>query len=306
MTQHDTNSRATVAVTGASGLVGHRLCDALRGRQMPVLALTRGKPGEGEAQWSVESGLVQPEAFSDVRAVVHLAGENISSGRWTEEQKRKIRSSRVQGTASICRSLATLSPRPEVLVCASAIGYYGNRGDEVMTEESAPGTDFLSEVCTAWEAAAEPAREAGIRVLHLRFGVILSRDGGALQEMLIPFRLGLGGRVGSGRQYMSWISLDDVVGAIIHTLERDDLSGPMNVVAPNPVTNQEFTKTLGRFLGRPTVFPLPAFVARLAMGQMADELLLSSTRVAPDRLIASGYEFQHPNLEEALRSILNR
>jgi uncharacterized protein (TIGR01777 family) len=237
-------------------------------------------------------------------AVVHLAGENIAAGRWTESVKERIRKSRVDGTQLLSRALARLKQPPRAVVQASAVGFYGNRGDESLTESSPRGQGFLPAVCVAWEAAAEPAEKQGIRVVFLRFGVILSRKGGALKKMLLPFRLGVGGVIGDGSQYMSWITLDDAVAAIQHALSTEGLRGPVNVVSPQPVTNRGFTRTLGRALGRPTVFPMPAFAARLAFGEMADALLLSSQRVLPDRLLGSGYSFRHPDLEPALRHVL--
>jgi uncharacterized protein (TIGR01777 family) len=241
-----------------------------------------------------------------MEAVVHLAGENIASGRWTAARKARIRSSRVMGTRTLCETLARLSQPPKVLVSASAIGYYGDRGAEPLWENSAFGTGFLAEVCRAWEEATQPAVQKGIRVVLLRIGIVLSPAGGALAKMLIPFQLGLGGVIGSGNQYMSWIALDDVAGVIAHALVTDTLQGPVNAVAPYPVTNREFTKTLGRVLRRPTVFPLPGFAARLAFGEMADALLLASTRVEPKRLLATQYVFRYPELEDALRHLLGK
>jgi uncharacterized protein (TIGR01777 family) len=237
-------------------------------------------------------------------AVVHLAGENLV-GRWTAEKKARIRDSRVQGTRLLCDALAQLVNPPKVLLCAAAIGYYGDRGENMVREDSAPGTGFLAEVCQAWEAAAAPVVQRGVRVVHLRLGVVLNPAGGALAQMLPPFRLGMGGVVGSGKQYISWIALDDVLGVMHHALRTETLGGPVNVVAPQPVTNYDFTKMLGKVLGRPTVMPMPAFAARLAFGEMADALLLASTRVVPVRLQASGYTFQYPELEGALRHLLD-
>jgi uncharacterized protein (TIGR01777 family) len=246
---------------------------------------------------------IDVSALEGIDAVVHLAGENIAA-RWTATQKAKIRDSRVRGTQLLCETLARLSSPPQVLVSASAIGYYGDRGEEILTEESPPGRGFLPEVCRAWEAATEAAKQRGMRVVILRLGMVLSAAGGALAKMLPPFRLGLGGMVGSGRQYMSWIALDDVVGTIQHAIVTDALQGPTNAVAPQAVTNQEFTRTLGKALGRPTLLPLPAFAARLMFGEMADELLLASTRVQPTKLLGSGYRFRYPELEDALRHVL--
>jgi uncharacterized protein (TIGR01777 family) len=297
-----------VLVTGSTGLVGSALLPALTHSGHRVTRLVRSQPRSGEAavRWDPAAGTVDVAGLVGLDAVVHLAGENIASARWTPEQKAKIRDSRVKGTQLLCQSLAQLAQPPKVLVCASAIGYYGDRGAEVLREDSAPGSGFLAEVCRAWEAATEPAAQKGIRVVRLRIGLVLSATGGALKKMLPPFRMGLGGKIGSGQQYMSWIDLDDLVGAILHALTTEPLAGPVNGVAPNPVTNLEFTKTLGRVLGRPTLFPMPAFAARLAFGEMADALLLASTRVVPTRLSATGFTFRYPQLESALRHVLGK
>ncbi|HET7113332.1 MAG TPA: TIGR01777 family oxidoreductase, partial [Pyrinomonadaceae bacterium] len=239
-------------------------------------------------------------------AVVHLAGENIAEGRWTSEKKRAIRESRVKGTALLSETLATLHKPPSVFLSASAIGYYGNRGDESLTESSPPGNDFLAGVCQEWEKATTPAAEKEIRTVRARFGIILAEDGGALAKMLTPFRMGIGGRIGDGKQWMSWISLDDVVGAIQFMLHDRFVNGPVNFVAPHPVTNAEFTKTLGRVLSRPTFFPVPAFGVRLAFGEMADALLLSSQRVVPEVLQSGGFGFNWPRLELTLKHLLHR
>jgi hypothetical protein len=296
-----------VLVTGASGLVGSALVPFLTNGGHAVTRLVRStpRPGQAEVPWDPAAHSIATPALEGLDAVVHLAGENIAA-RWTAEKKAMIRDSRVQGTGLLCDALAQLVKPPQALVCASAIGYYGDRGETILREESAPGTGFLAEVCRAWEAAAAPAAQRGIRVVYLRFGVVLSAAGGALTKMLTPFRLGVGGVIGSGQQYMSWVALDDVLGAIHHALLTETLHGPVNVVAPQPVTNQEFTKTLGTILGRPTVVPLPAFVARLAFGEMADALLLASTRVVPERLLASGYAFRSPALDGALRHLLGK
>jgi uncharacterized protein (TIGR01777 family) len=256
--------------------------------------------------WDPDSGRIDPAALEGFDAAVHLAGENIAGARWTFQQKARIRDSRIKGTRVLADALAGLSSPPGVVVSASAIGYYGDRGEELLTEESPPGEGYLSEVCREWEAATQPASRKGIRVVILRIGIVLTPAGGALARMLLPFKAGVGGIVGTGRQYMSWITLDDTIGAIHHAITSDSLRGPVNAAAPRPVTNREFTKTLGRVLGRPTLFPAPAFAFRLAFGEMADALLLASTRVSSDRLESSGYKFCHRELEGALRHLLGR
>lgn len=295
-----------VLVTGSSGLVGSALVRQLKDDGHTVTRLVRSKRLAGEAQilWDPQAGTIDSASLEGLDAVVHLAGESIAAGRWTAAQKARILESRVKGTSLLTEALAGLRERPKVLVSASAVGYYGDGGEEALREDSASGSGFLAEVCRQWEAAALPAAQAGIRVVHPRSGVILSRAGGALPRLLLPFRFGLGGRLGSGQQFMSWIALDDAVGAICHALTHDDLQGPVNAASPTPVRNHEFTRTLARVLRRPTVFPLPAFAARLAFGQMADELLLTSQRVEPARLLASGYRFAFPDLEGALRHLL--
>jgi uncharacterized protein (TIGR01777 family) len=297
-----------VLVTGATGLVGSALVPFITtgGHQVTRLVRSQPRPGEAEVHWDPEHKRVATPALEGLDAVVHLAGENIATGRWTPEKKAKIRDSRVQGTRVLCEALAQLTKPPKVLVSTSAIGYYGDRGDAIMREDSRPGTDFLAQVCRDWEAATEPAETCGMHVVHLRIGMVLSPAGGALGKMLGPFKMGAGGIIGSGRQVMSWMALDDVVGAIHHALITDALQGPVNAVAPNPVTNSEFTRTLGRVIGRPTLFPMPSFAARLAFGEMADALLLASTRVAPGKLQETGYAFRYPELEGALRHLLGR
>jgi uncharacterized protein (TIGR01777 family) len=269
--------------------------------------LVRQKPtNPSQISWDPPTSGPLPEALEGIDAVVHLAGENIASGRWTEAKKREIRDSRVIGTRLLSEALARLQRPPQVLVCASAIGFYGDRGLDVLKEDSAPGNDYLADVCKAWEAATAAAAQKGIRVVHLRSGMILSPKGGALAKMLFPFRLGVGGIIGSGKQYMSWIALDDTLGIIAFALQTSSLRGPVNGVSPKVVTNFEYTKTLGRVLKRPTIFPMPAFAARLAFGEMADALLLSSARVEPSVLLRSGYHFQWGDLESALRHLLNK
>jgi uncharacterized protein (TIGR01777 family) len=272
-----------------------------------VTRLVRGASiGRDEAAWDPAGGLAEPSRLEGLDAVVHLAGENIAAGRWTTERKAEIRRSRVEGARRLCEALARLAQPPKVLVSASAIGFYGDRGAEALTEESPGGTGFLSDVCREWEAATEPASRAGIRVVPLRFGMILTPAGGALRKMLLPFKLGLGGRVGNGDQFMSWISIDDAVGAIHHCIRTETLRGAVNAVAPTPATNAEFTRALARVLRRPALIPVPQFAVRLAFGEMADALLLASAQVIPARLQESGYEFRFPDLEGALRHLLGR
>lgn len=296
-----------VLISGASGLIGGVLVPRLTTAGHEVHQLTRRTPQSPTAhQWKPSEGQIPADALTGFDAVIHLAGENIASGRWTTSVKRRIEQSRVQGTTLLSETLAGLSEPPRVLISASAIGYYGDRGDEPLDEQSAAGEGFLAEVCQKWEDATRPAREAGIRTIHARFGLVLSARGGALQKMLLPFRLGLGGVVGSGQQYWSWVAIDDVAGALQHLLSAAAVSGPVNVVAPQPVTNRDFTKTLGKVLHRPTVLPLPGFAARTVLGEMADELLLASQRVEPARLKETGYEFACSDLEAALRHLLGR
>jgi uncharacterized protein (TIGR01777 family) len=298
-----------VLVSGSTGLVGTALIPALMAGGHEVIRLVRAKsrtPSKEIIGWNPEAGYIDSAGIEGLDAVVHLAGEPIASGRWNSAKKARIRDSRVQGTRLLCEALAHASRRPSVLLCASAIGFYGDRGDEVLTEASAAGSGFLADVCREWEGATDLARQNGIRVVNLRFGVILSTAGGALAKMLTPFKMGVGGVIGSGRQYMSCISIDDCIGAIQHALAADHVSGPTNIVQPGPVTNHQFTKALGKVLGRPTIFPMPAFAARLAFGEMADQLLLASARVEPQKLVASGYQFGHPDLETALGHVLGR
>jgi uncharacterized protein (TIGR01777 family) len=301
-------SPLTVAVSGSSGLVGQALSAAIADRRWKLKRLVRNSNAQvpDVIGWNPTGGIADADAFRGVDAVVHLAGENIATGRWNAAKKQRIRDSRVQGTAALCRSLAAQTERPRVLVCASAIGYYGDRGEQPMHECDPPGRGFLPEVCVEWERAAQPAVDAGIRVVWLRIGIVLSPAGGALKQMLLPFQLGLGGRVGNGRQYWSWIALPDLVRAALFAVENESLQGAVNAVAPEAVTNAEFTRDLGRVLRRPTLFPMPAFAARLALGEMADELLLSSIRVVPEQLQQAGFVYEHPQLEGALRALLNR
>ena len=294
-----------ILISGASGLVGAAVAQSLTNDHHEIIRLVRRAPrSREEIEWNPDANKLDASGLNHIEAVVHLAGESIASGRWNREKKARIRDSRVKGTRLLSETLANLSQPPRVLVSASAIGYYGDRGDEVLTEESAEGRGFLAEVCREWEAATGAAQERGVRVTMMRFGMILSERGGALTKMMPPFKMGVGGRIGSGQQFISSVALDDVVGAIIHAIGTESLTGAINMVAPNPVTNEEFTRVLGRVLSRPTIFPLPAFAARLAFGEMADELLLSSARVEPRRLLESGYRFRYADLESALRSML--
>ncbi len=294
-----------ILISGSHGLVGKALVKSLKAKGHEIFRLVRHAPvSDSEIEWSPDRYSIALARLDGFDAVVHLAGESIASGRWDDEQKRKIRESRVKGTKLLSDALANLARPPKTLISASAIGYYGNRGDEMLTETSSPGDDFLAGVCVEWEKATAHAAEKGIRVVNARFGIILDSGGGALAKMLTPFRMGVGGEIGGGKQWMSWIALDDVVGAIEYVLATDTVKGPVNVVAPNPVRNAEFTKTLGNVLSRPTIFPIPAFGVRLVFGEMADALLLSSQRVESALLKDAAYQFDYPQLEGALRHIL--
>lgn len=294
-----------ILISGSHGLVGNALIKSLEAQNHEVFQLVRRLPdSESEIEWNPDRYSIAIARLDGFDAVIHLAGESIAEGRWTEEKKRRIRDSRVKGTKLLSDALANLTSPPKTLICASAIGYYGDRGEEVLTEQSPPGKDFLSEVCVEWEQATQLASEKGIRVVNARFGIILSEDGGALAKMLTPFRLGIGGRIGSGNQWMSWIALDDVIGGIEYALTNESLRGPVNFVAPTPVRNMEFTKVLGKVLSRPTIFPVPEFGVRLAFGEMGDALLLSSQRVEPQRLKTAGYPFKYEVLGPALRHVI--
>ncbi|HEX7009455.1 MAG TPA: TIGR01777 family oxidoreductase [Phycisphaeraceae bacterium] len=296
----------TVAVSGSHGLIGSALVERLVASGHRVKRIVRSvSTGPDEVGWHPGQGRIEADQLEGVDAVVHLAGESIM-GRWTKRKMQRIRDSRVEGTRVLAQALASLSHRPRVLVSASAMGYYGDRGDELLDESSAPGQGFLPQVCIEWEQAAEPARAAQIRVVHARMGLVLSERGGALAQMLPIFRLGLGGRLGDGRMWWSWIALEDAVGAIIHALQTPAISGPMNVASPNPVTNRQFTRVLARVLRRPAVLPVPRWAAYLALGRMAREGLFSSVRLRPGQLERTGYVFDHPDLEPALRAILGR
>jgi uncharacterized protein len=292
-----------VLISGATGMIGSALSRELMDGGHLVTRLTRS-PGSEDVGWDPSRGEIDASRLAGHDAVVHLAGESIAEGRWTAEKKRRLLESRRQGTGLLAETLANLPEPPDVMVSASAVGYYGDRGNELLREDSGPGSNFLAEVCLAWEGAAGPAREAGIRVVHPRFGIVLSPESGALGTTLPIFKLGVGGRIGSGRQYWSWVALDDVVGTILHALANDSVEGAVNVGSPNPLTNAEYTKILGKVLNRPTVFPVPAPAARLMLGELADELLLASARMQPAKLEETGYEFRYPELEGALRHLL--
>lgn len=294
---------ARILISGASGLIGSAVVPALESHGHEVTRLVRRPTGNGnDFQWDPVHE-VSPDLVSGFDNVIHLSGESVA-GRWTAEKKRQIRESRVVSTKNLSRALSRADRPPGTFICASAIGYYGDRGDEVLTEESPQGTGFLPEVCREWEAATGPAVRVGIRAVNLRFGIVLSRHGGALKQMLLPFRLGLGGKIGSGRQWYSWIHLDDVVGAVMHILSAVTVTGPVNMTASIPVTNAEFTRALASALKRPAIFAVPRFAAKLAFGEFAEEGLLASARVIPKRLSDSGFEFRYPELSAALVQLL--
>jgi uncharacterized protein (TIGR01777 family) len=291
-----------IAITGSSGLIGRQLVADLASAAHSVIHLVRRAPRqENERVWEPESIEYSPALLDGCDALIHLAGENIAGGRWNADRKRRIYESRVQSTRRFAELIRGMSSPPRVFVVASAIGYYGDRGEEILTESSPAGSGFLAEVCRDWEAAADPARNE-CRVVHVRTGIVLDAGGGALHSMLLPFKLGLGGVVGSGRQYWSWISLTDIARLFQFAVEDQILVGPVNGVSPRPATNREFTKALGKVLHRPTVFPLPAFAAKIVLGEMSQDLILASTRVLPEVAQSSGFHFQHPELIEALRS----
>jgi uncharacterized protein (TIGR01777 family) len=294
-----------VLVTGSHGLVGTELVSLLISQGHHVTRLARKKNSTEDIFWDPDLLKIEKDQLEGFDAVVHLAGDSVASGRWTDEKKASIRQSRIKGTRLLSETLSSLTNPPKVLITASAIGYYGDRGDEILTEESKSGTGFLAEVCREWEAATEVAEKRGIRVAHVRIGVVLSPKGGALAKMLPPFLFGAGGRLGSGKQWMSWVAVDDLAGMIEHILIHDELKGAVNGVTPSPVTNDQFTKDLGSALHRPTIFPVPGLALNLLLGEMANELLLASARVQPKKLIASGYTFRHPDLAAYLKEILS-
>jgi len=296
-----------IVLSGASGMLGTALRQRLAARGTSVVQLVRGATRRKEqVAWdpSATPAIADPSALEGCTAAVHLSGANVAAHRWTAAYRREMRTSRVDSTRALAQTLAGLREAPRTLVVASAVGIYGDRGEEVLNEDSAPGEGFLADVCRAWEEAARPAAEAGMRVVQTRFGIVVGRGPGALEKMLPVFRLGLGGKLASGRQWMSWISLEDTVAAILFALQTRSLDGPVNVVSPHAVTNAEFTATLARQLHRPAVLPVPAFALRLALGQMADEALLASARVMPAKLLATGFEFAHPTLDEALAAAI--
>jgi uncharacterized protein len=296
---------ARILVSGSHGPIGATMLPSLKAQGATVTRLVRtSATGSDQIVWDPSQSL-SPDLVSGFHAIIHLAGESIV-GRWTDAKKRRIIESRVQGTTHLAEAAAKAPQPPRVFISASAIGFYGNRGDELLREDSPSGEGFAAEICRQWEAATQPAAQAGIRTAQMRIGVVMSADGGALPAMLTPFRMGLGGRLGNGRQWQAWVSVRDVVGAIQHVLNHDELSGPVNAVAPNPVTNAEFTRILASVLNRPATFPMPAFAVRLIFGEMGEELFLGSQRVQPAKLSATGYQFQHPDLKNALQEILHR
>lgn len=295
-----------VLVSGSSGLIGSAVVTQLKKDGHSVSRLVRSKSGLPEEQvlWNPTARIIDSRGLEGFDAFIHLAGDPIAEGRWTQEKKAAIRDSRVKGTRLITEAVARLARPPKAFLCASAIGYYGDRGDELLTEESPPGTGFLPETGIQWEQACQPAADVGARVVNLRFGIVMSKEGGALKKMLPPFLFGMGGKLGGGKQWMSWISLPDAAAAVSHALTDASLRGPVNITAPNPATNADFTKALGKALRRPAVATVPAFAVRMMFGEMADAALLASTRVEPKRLKASGFRFKHPDLEPALRELL--
>jgi uncharacterized protein (TIGR01777 family) len=296
-----------ILITGASGLVGGKIIPVLKAKGHEIYKLSRSKPKNAdEVQWDAYKGFTDEEfaKLENFDAVVHLAGDNVAGGSWTDEKKKSIKDSRVKGTRTLVDALKKVENPPKIFVSASAIGFYGNRGDEVLTEESAKGEGFFPEVCSEWENEGDKAKDFGARVVHPRIGVVLAKDGGALEKMLTPFKFGVGGTVGSGDQYMSWIAIDDLIRIIVFALENENLSGTVNATAPNPVTNEKFTYTLGKVLHRPTIIPVPAFGIKLLFGEMGETLLLEGCRVVPEKLEKAGFEFEFADLENALKHVL--
>ena len=295
-----------IVISGASGLIGTPLVTRLRGKGHEVVRLVRRAPARGEAQWDPKAGVLDPAILEGADAVIHLSGAGIGDKRWTDAYKREVLESRTLSTSLLARTIATLERKPRVFLSGSAIGIYGARDDEALTESSAHGTGFLAEVCEQWEAAAAPASDAGVRTVFLRTGIVLSPQGGALKKLLAVFKIGIGGRFGSGKQWQSWISLDDELGAIEFLLDAP-VSGPVNLTAPQPVTNAEFTRVLARVVKRPAVLPIPSFGPKLLLGaELADALLFTGQRVLPNVLTTNGYVFAHATLEDALRALLNK
>ncbi|GIW21997.1 MAG: hypothetical protein KatS3mg068_1004 [Candidatus Sericytochromatia bacterium] len=295
-----------ILITGSSGFIGKNLMKFLENEGHNIFRLVRkaSEVNNKNIFWNIEEEYIDKDKLSNIDAVVHLAGENISSGRWTKEKKKKILDSRVYGTRLISKTLADLEKKPKVFISASAIGYYGDRGNESLDENSTKGNSFLSDVCYQWEKETEIAKQNGIRTINLRIGIVLSKDGGALEKMLLPFKMGLGGILGDGKQYMSWISIDDLINIINFCINKNNINGVLNAVSPNPVTNYDFTKILGKVLNRPAIFPLPKFVGKIIFGKMADELLFSSTKVFPKKLEENNYKFIHYSLKETLENII--
>jgi uncharacterized protein (TIGR01777 family) len=294
-----------VLISGARGLIARYLIPRLEAEGKRVVKLKRLSASErkSDVSWNINEGTIDVHKMEQLEAVIHLAGEPLI-GRWTDEKKKNIYRSRVDGTRLLCETLAKVPTKPQVIICASAIGYYGDRGDEILDEGSSPGKGFLADLCQEWEAACQPAVDAGIRVIHARFGMVISANGGGLKKMLLPFKMGLGGKLGSGQQYMSWIAIQDVVEILLLFMKRRDMEGAYNVVAPSPVQNEVFTKTLGTVLKRPTFANIPESILRRMMGEMADEMLLSSSRVLPRRLLESGFQFCYEDIETAFKNSL--
>lgn len=299
-----------IAISGSSGLIGNALRSHLRHEGHRVRAIVRHQPGQeagrDDIRWDIDAGKIEADKLEKVDAVIHLAGEPIADGKWTNAKKQHIRDSRVNSTALLSKAIAKMPLPPHVLLSGSAVGYYGSQGDQRLGEDAPEGEGFLASVCSEWEAATLPAQKAGVRVAHLRTGIVLDKAGGALAKMMTPFKLGLGGRIGPGTQYMPWISLADQISAIDFCLNSESMRGPVNLVGPHPVTNAQFTTTLGMVLHRPTFLPLPAFAARMMFGEMADEMLLASARVEPTKLLNAGFRFSHNDLEGAIRAALKK
>jgi len=296
-----------ILITGASGLVGGKLIPVLEAKGHEIFKLSRSEPkNSNDIQWDAYEGFENEEfaKLEGIGAVIHLAGENVAGGSWTDERKKRIKDSRVKGTRTLIDALKRLENPPKVVVSASAIGFYGNRGDEILTEESKAGEGFFPEVCKEWEAEGEKAKEFGARVVFPRIGVVLSKDGGALEKMLTPFKFGVGGTVGSGDQWMSWVAIDDLVKMIVFAIENEEFEGAFNATAPNPVQNEEFTNTLGKVINRPTILPVPSFGVKLLFGEMGETLLLEGARILPKKLQDAGFEFEYPDLTKAFEAEL--